>query len=50
MLDKKCEYHETVLQLFMDLKKAHDSFSTVLYGILIEIGVPMKAVRLIKCV
>ena len=35
--------------LFIDFKKAYDSFRReVLYGILIEFGVPKKLVRLIK--
>jgi len=38
-----------VLQLFIHLKKAHDSVrKEVLYNILIECGIPMKLVRLIK--
>jgi hypothetical protein len=40
---------ERVHQLFIDFKKAYDSVSKeVLYTILIEFGVPMKLVRLIK--
>jgi len=36
-------------QLFIDFKKAYDSVrKEVLYNILIEFGVPMKLVRLIK--
>ena len=36
-------------QLFIDLKKAYDSFRReVLYNILIEFGIPMKLVWLIK--
>jgi hypothetical protein len=39
----------TVHQLFIDFKKAYDSVrKEVLYNILIEFGVPMKLVRLIK--
>jgi hypothetical protein len=39
----------TVHQLFVDFKKAYDSVRReVLYNILIEFGVPMKLVRLIK--
>jgi hypothetical protein len=49
MLDEKWEYHETVHQLFIDFKKACDSVRReVLYNILIEFGVPMKLVMLIK--
>jgi hypothetical protein len=43
------EYSEAVHQLFVDFKKAYDSVRReVLYNILIESGVPMKLVRLIK--
>ena len=36
-------------QLFIDFKKAYDSVrKAVLYNILIEFGIPMKLVRLIK--
>jgi sorting nexin-29 len=46
---KKWEYNETVYQLFVYFKKAYDSVRReVLYNILIEFGVPMKLVRLIK--
>jgi hypothetical protein len=49
ILVKKWEYNETVHQLFIDFKKAYDSVRRkVLYNILIEFGVPMKLVRLIK--
>jgi hypothetical protein len=49
ILEKKWEYNETVHQLFIDFKKAYDSVRReVLYNILIEFGVPMKLVRLIK--
>jgi hypothetical protein len=49
ILEKKWEYNETGLQLFIDFKKADDSVSKeVLYNILIEFGVPMILVRLIK--
>jgi hypothetical protein len=38
-----------VNQLFMDFKKAYNSVTReVLYSIVIEIGVPMKLVRLVK--
>jgi hypothetical protein len=46
---KKWEYNETVHQLFIDFKKVYDSRRReVLYNILLEFGVPMKLVRLIK--
>ena len=49
ILEKKLEYNEAVLQLFIDLKKAYDSVRrNVLYNILIEFGVPKKLVRLVK--
>jgi hypothetical protein len=42
-------YNERVHQLIIDFKKAYDSVGReVLYNILIEFGVPMKLVRLIK--
>jgi len=48
-LGKKWEYNEAVHQLFIDFKKAYDSVRReVLYKILIEFGIPMKLVRLIK--
>jgi hypothetical protein len=50
-LRKKWEYNEAVHQLFIDFKKAYDSVRReVLYNILTEFGIPMKLVRLIKCV
>ena len=46
---KKWEYNETVHHLFIDFKKANDSVKRrVLYNILIEFGIPMKPVSLIK--
>jgi hypothetical protein len=49
ILEKKWEYNETVHQLFIDLKKAYDLVRReALYSILIEFGVPMKLLRLIK--
>jgi hypothetical protein len=49
ILEKKWEFNETVHQLFIDFKKAYDSVRReVLYNILIEFGIPMKSVRLIK--
>jgi len=51
ILEKKLEYNEAVLQLFIDFKKAYDSVRReVLYNVPIESGIPMKLVRLIKCV
>jgi hypothetical protein len=51
ILEKKWEYSETVHQLFVDFKIACDSVRReALYNILIEFGVPMKLVRLLKCV
>jgi sorting nexin-29 len=41
--------NETLYQVFIDFKKAYDSVRMeILYNILIEFGVPMKLVRLIK--
>jgi hypothetical protein len=49
ILERKWEYNETVHQLFIDFKKAYDSVRReVWYNILIEFGIPMKLVRLIK--
>jgi hypothetical protein len=46
---EKWEYNETVHQLFVDFKKAYDTIRReVLYNILIELGIPIKLVRLIK--
>jgi hypothetical protein len=46
---EKWEYSETVHQLFIDFKKAYDSVRReVLYNILIEFGIPMILIRLIK--
>ena len=48
-LKKKWEYNDAVYQLFIDLKKAYDSFRReVLRNILIQFGIPMILVRLIK--
>jgi hypothetical protein len=48
-VEKKWKYNGTVHQLFIDFKKAYDSVRREeLYNILIEFGVPMKLVRLIK--
>jgi sorting nexin-29 len=49
ILEKKWEYNEAIHQLFIDFKKAYDSVRReVLYNILIEFGIPMRLVRLIK--
>jgi hypothetical protein len=49
ILFRKLEYNETVHQLFIDFKKAHDSVRReVLCNILIEFGIPMKLVRVIQ--
>jgi hypothetical protein len=48
-LEKKWEYNETVLQRFIDFKKAYDSVRMeVLYNVFIEFVVHMKLVRLIE--
>jgi hypothetical protein len=42
-------YNKVVHQLFVDFKQAYDSVKReVLYNILIQFGIPMKLVRLIK--
>jgi sorting nexin-29 len=49
ILEKKWEYNEAVHQLFIDFRKAYDSVRRdVLYNILIEFGIPMELVRLVK--
>jgi hypothetical protein len=49
MLEKNWECNEAVPQLFTEFKKAYDSVTgKVLYNILIQIGIRMKLVRLIK--
>jgi hypothetical protein len=49
ILEKNCEYNETVHQLFTDFKRACDSVRReVLYNILIEFGIPTKLASLIK--
>ena len=49
ILEKEWEYNETVHQLFIDFKKAYDPVEREkLYNIVIEFGIPMKLVRLIK--
>jgi hypothetical protein len=49
ILEKNWEYNGMVHQLFIDFKKAYDSFKReVLYNILLEFGIPKKLVRIIK--
>jgi purine nucleoside phosphorylase len=49
MLEKKWECNEAVRKLFIDFKKAYDSvMREVLYNILIEFGITMKLVMLVK--
>jgi len=49
ILETKWEYNEAVHQLFIDFKIAYDSVrKEVLYNIVIESGIDMKLVRLIK--
>jgi hypothetical protein len=49
ILEKKWENNEAIYHLFIDFKKAYDSIRReLLYSILIEFGVPMKLVILIK--
>jgi len=49
IFEKKWEYNKAVHQLFIDFKKAYDSFRReALYNIVIEFGIPMNLVRLIK--
>jgi hypothetical protein len=49
ILEKEWEYNEAVHQLFIDFKIAYDSFRRkVLNNILIEFGIPIKLVRLVK--
>jgi hypothetical protein len=49
LLEAKWEYNETVHQVFVDFKKAYDSIRRqVLYNILIEFGIPIKLVTMIK--
>jgi hypothetical protein len=46
---KKWEHNEAAHQLFIDLKKAYDSVRReALYNILIQFGIPMTLVRLVK--
>jgi len=47
--EKRWEYNEAVHHPFIDFKRAYDSFRReVLYNTHIELGIPMKLVRLIK--
>jgi len=46
--EKKWEYNEAVHQLFIDFKKAYDSVRCEVLYILIEIGIPIILLRLIK--
>jgi hypothetical protein len=49
IIEKKWEYNEAGHQLFIDSKEAYDAVRReVLYNILIEFGISMKLVRLIK--
>jgi len=49
MLEKTWEYNEAVYQLFIDFKKSYDSVRREdLCNIMIDFGIPMKLVRLIK--
>jgi hypothetical protein len=48
-LKKKWKYNEAVHQLFIDAKKAYYSVKRkALYNILIELGISMKLLRLIR--
>ena len=51
ILETKWEYNEAVNRLFVSFKKVYESVTRkVLYNILIEFGIPLKIVGLIKCV
>jgi len=51
VLETKWEYNEAVHQLFIDFKKVYGFVRKEdLYNILTEFDIPMKLVRLIKCV
>jgi hypothetical protein len=50
-LEKKWKCNEVVQQSFIDFKKAYGSVRReVLYNIHIQFAIPIKLVRLIKCV
>jgi hypothetical protein len=49
ILEKKWAYIEAVHQLFIGVKKTYESvWREVLYNILVQFGIPMKLVSLIK--
>jgi purine nucleoside phosphorylase len=49
ILEKKWEYKTAVNPLFIDFKETYDSVRReILYNIIIEFGIPMTLVRLIK--
>jgi len=49
ILEKYFSYNEELHQLLIDFKKAHDSVRMeVWYNVIIQFGIPMKLVRLIK--
>jgi hypothetical protein len=49
ILEKEWEYNEAVHQLFIDFKEVYDSVrKEVCYDIIMEFGISMKLVRLIK--
>jgi len=49
MLEKKWEYNEALHQLFIECEKAYDPVRReVLCNILIECGIPMRLVKIIK--
>lgn len=49
IIEKKYEYKQNILQLFIDFKKAYDSIHRdSLYNIMDEVGIPKKLIDLIK--